>query len=75
MTGNEILLNMKNYEYFRQGELVNAFYELSKRVNLKENEDLGKKEWTRHPYVAPLYRKLIRKMFTYNVRNFLKKFI
>jgi len=74
MTGNEILYNMTNYEHFRNGELVNCIYEFSKRVNLPENmehDQLKNTKWIKHSFVRPLYRRLVDKLPTLNVKTFL----
>lgn len=44
MSGNEILLNLENSEFLRNGELVNALHELSKRRNQDQHD------WEVHPY-------------------------
>lgn len=72
MTGNEILLNMLNVKYFRNSELVNAFYEFSKRIKLPENEELSNVKWTQHPYFRRVFQRIIMKMPTLNVRIIIK---
>lgn len=57
MSGNEILLNLQNAQYFRKTELLNAFNELSKRVNLPENRSVYP-DWTAHPYCAPMFKSI-----------------
>ena len=44
MSGNEILLNLENSEYLRNGELINALLELSKRKGQEQHD------WEVHPY-------------------------
>lgn len=71
MSGNEILYNMSNYSYFRNGELVNSLYEFSKRVNLPENledQTLRQTKWERHSFVEPVYRQLVSKFPNFNVK-------
>lgn len=68
MSGNEILLNMINVKYFRNGELVNAFNEFSKRINLQENKDLQKENWIEHPYFVNVFRRIMIHMNSFNVR-------
>jgi hypothetical protein len=73
MTGNEILFNMTNYEHLRNGELVNCLYEFSKRVNLPENQEsqqIKDTRWLKHSFVRPLYRRLVEKLPTLNVRTY-----
>ncbi len=70
MTGNEILVNMMNVGYFRNSELVNCFYEFSKRLQLPQNKELKEKiNWAQHPYFSKVYRRLILKMPVLNVNN------
>ena len=74
MCGNEILLNMTNYEHFRNGELINCFYEFSKRVNLPENKDITlvkDSKWIAHPFVKPLYNRVVFYLPRLNVQIFL----
>lgn len=62
---------MTNYEHFRNGELVNCIYEFSKRVNLPENmehDQLKNTKWIKHTFVRPLYRRLVDKLPTLNVK-------
>lgn len=44
MSGNEILLNLENVQYFRTSELINAFMELGKRKGQEKHD------WELHPY-------------------------
>lgn len=67
MPGNEIILNMMNHKYFRNGELVNCIYEFSKRLQLPENEELLQKEWDQHPYVGKVFNIILQKLPTFNV--------
>ena len=67
MAGNEIILNMMNHQYFRNGELVNCIYEFSKRLRLPENEELQQKEWDQHPFVGRVFNNVLKKLQTFNV--------
>lgn len=40
MSGNEIILNLQNIKFFTNTEKLNAFYELIKRINLPENDEV-----------------------------------
>ena len=44
MSGNEILLNLENIQYFRTSELINSFIELGKRKGQEKHD------WEVHPY-------------------------
>lgn len=46
MSGNEILLNLDNYENLRHGELVGGLCELAKRDKYKDFD------WNTHPVTA-----------------------
>jgi hypothetical protein len=70
MTGNEILLNMMNVKHFRNSELVNAFFEFSKRVKLPENDELSNVKWTHHPYFKRVFQHVVWKMPSLNVLFF-----
>lgn len=56
MSGNEILLNMENAEFFRDGELINSLIELSRRNGQEEHD------WEVHPYtkaaIDEVYKRL-----------------
>jgi hypothetical protein len=67
MSGNEILLNMRNVENFRNGELVNSLYELSKRIHLPENSEFLKYNWEEHPYVKEVLIHIRRRVMIFNV--------
>ena len=41
MSGNEILLNLTNCEYFTDIELVASLLELNKRINLDVNSEFS----------------------------------
>lgn len=66
MSGNEILLNMTNCKYFRHGELVNAVYELSKRIQLPENKGI-ECNWNEHPYLGESLKLMNKKLMIFNV--------
>jgi hypothetical protein len=67
MTGNEIILNLSNCEYFRHSELINGIYEISKRMNLKVNEDVINYDIVNHPYIGKALAEAKKKMFNFKV--------
>jgi hypothetical protein len=67
MSGNEILLNMTNFEYFRNGEIVNSIMELGKRTHLPQNKDLTENNWDEHPYAGKVVKELVKRLPTFNV--------
>ncbi len=68
MPGNEIILNMMNHHFFRNGELVSCVYEFSKRLQLPENQEFREKEWDQHPYVRKVFKMILQKLPSFNVR-------
>jgi hypothetical protein len=70
MSGNEILLNMKNAEHLRHGELCNSLYELSRRIELPANKELKEIEWEKHEYVKRALNQTIKNLCNFNVNNF-----
>ena len=70
MSGNEILLNMKNAEHFRHGELCNSLYELSRRIDLPANEKIKDFEWEKHEYVKRTLNNVLLKLNNFNVNLF-----
>jgi len=71
MTGNEILLNMKNAEHFRHGELCNSLYELARRLDLPANKNMKDIEWEKHEYVNRALNQTIKKLCNFNVKKFI----
>lgn len=69
MSGNEILLNMQNSEHFRNSELSNALYELSRRIYLPVNENFKEYNWERHEYVKHCMKVLLKRINTFNVNK------
>jgi len=70
MSGNEILYNMTNCDYFRNGEMVNCLYEFSKRVNLPENREdksIRETDWVSHSFLRPIYQRILLKLPHLNV--------
>jgi hypothetical protein len=67
MTGNEILLNMKNAEHFRHGELSNSLYELARRTELHSNKELKDIEWEKHEYVKKALYNVAKQLSNFNV--------
>lgn len=70
MSGNEILLNMKNAEHLRHGELCNSLYELSRRIELPANKGLKEIEWEKHEFVKRALNQTIKNLCNFNVNNF-----
>jgi hypothetical protein len=73
MSGNEILLNMNNAEYFRNTELVSCLNEFSKRLYKKENQEFKEKEvdLTNHPYISKVLSIYQKKILGLNVKIYL----
>lgn len=69
MSGNEILLNMRNADFFRNSELCNSLYELSRRVNLPTNKNVNV-EYESHDYVKNAINNVLRKINNFNVNFF-----
>ena len=69
MSGNEILLNMQNSQHFRNAELSNALYELSRRISLPANENHKEHNWEKHEYVKICVKHLLTRINTFNVIN------
>lgn len=67
MVGNEILLNMKNSDNFRHGELCNSLYELARRTELPANKDLKNIDWEKHEFVKRALNNTIRQLCNFNV--------
>ena len=63
MSGNEILLNLENVEYFRISELINSFIELGKR------KDQELHDWEVHPYTKAALEKLKQKIPQLNAKH------
>ncbi len=70
MSGNEILLNMKNAENFRHGELCNSLYELARKIELPANKDIKDIEWEKHEYVKRALNQIVKNLCNFNVNNF-----
>ena len=71
MSGNEILLNMRNADYFRHGELCNSVYELSRRINLPANKNMTEYNWEQHEYVKKALKNILINIHSFNVNLFL----
>ena len=56
MTGNELVLNLENAEFLRDGELVNSLIELSKRKNQDQHD------WEVHPYTKLALDEIIKRV-------------
>jgi hypothetical protein len=67
MSGNEILLNMQNSQHFRNSEISNSLYELSRRISLPINETHRKYDWERHEYVKHCIKIMLKRINTFNV--------
>jgi hypothetical protein len=52
MSGNEIILNMSNSEFFRRTEIITSIYELAVRMNMKVNADVKDTDILAHPYIG-----------------------
>jgi hypothetical protein len=68
MPGNEIIFNMMNHQFFRNGELVSCLYEFSKRLQLPENQEFKENDWDKHPYVGKTFKMILQKLPSFNVR-------
>jgi hypothetical protein len=60
MSGNEILLNLENSQYLRNGELINALLELGKRPGQE------KFDWEVHPYTKLALDQIRKRMAMFN---------
>ncbi len=59
---------MVNVKHFRNSELVNSFYEFSKRLNMPENQEIkNSMRWTTHVYFKFVFKRVLLKMPTLNV--------
>ncbi len=69
MSGNEILLNMQNSQHFRNSELSNSLYELSRRISLPVNEthNIKKFDWEKHEYLKNSIKIMLKRINTFNV--------
>lgn len=67
MSGNEILLNMQNSQHFRNSELSNALYELSRRTNLPINRKETNRNWEKHKFVKICLNNLFNRINSFNV--------
>ena len=56
MSGNEILLNMENAQYFRDSELINSLIELGKRKGQEDHD------WEIHPYTKNAFDELKKRL-------------
>ena len=63
MTGNEILLNLDNYENLRNGELISGLLELGKRDKLNEHD------WNNHAITAKCLAELKKRLPVMNSNN------
>jgi hypothetical protein len=63
MSGNEILLNMENSEFLRDGELINALIELGRRDG-QENHD-----WEVHPYTKIALVEVKKRIGSFNSKH------
>lgn len=70
MSGNEILLNMQNSQHFRNSELSNSLYELSRRLDIPINKSHKNFDWEKHEYVKNCIEVLLRRINTFNVKIF-----
>lgn len=78
MSGNEILLNMKNAQFFRDSELINSLTEVSKRLYLKQNIFLSKfyffkidkETFLENPYFNKAFDLTVKKIKSLNVKSF-----
>ena len=66
MSGNEILLNLRNCKYFNMIEIFAAMMELGKRLDLEVNKDLsikqsnkGNYDFLKHEYVYNALQRLV----------------
>ena len=66
MTGNEILLNLDNYDNLRNGELISGLIELGKRDKLNEFD------WNNHAITAKCLAELKKRLPVMNSRNVLQ---
>jgi hypothetical protein len=73
MTGNEILLNLENMDYFRTSEKINALLELSHRISLPENSSV-KNEAINNYNVKKLISDVLKILKSLNVSHFLNFF-
>lgn len=66
MSGNEILLNLDNYENLRNGELVSGLCELAKRDKEQEHD------WNTHPVTAKCIMNLKKRINQFNFRQIIQ---
>jgi hypothetical protein len=69
MSGNEILLNMSNAEFFRKTEIINSLYELSLRMNMKVNEDVRDTNIMTHPYISKTIQLAVKTVENFKVND------
>ncbi len=68
MTGNEIILNMSNSEFFRPTELINSLYELGLRMNMKVNSDVKDTNIYTHPYIGKTLDLIVKRILNFKVK-------
>ena len=66
MSGNEILLNLDNFENLRNGELLGGLCELANRDKLEEHD------WNTHPVTAKCIMNLKRRINQLNYRQIIQ---
>lgn len=62
MTGNEILLNMENGDYFRPTEVVgslSALCHIDEQTSIDTQNPRVEFDWEKHPYVSRVLDRLI----------------
>lgn len=67
-SGNEILYNLDNMQYFTRLEKLNAFFILNLRLMLPENEEVRDKGFN-HPNYIKLENEIVRMINNLNVRS------